>query len=341
MKAWLKRYLEFLIGIPLVTVVASFLSSTVAPKGEPATVWYLQLLMAGTYTGAIWLGNYQIVHFFRRRYPDIHQNIKRWIWQFLAGMSYTILVNVLLTMTLPPLRKSCIENPSVFMANLSFALLLTLLVAIAYEMAYFLKKWKESIVEVERYRHANILSQFENLKNQVNPHFLFNSLNTLSALIDENQEKASDFVQHMARVYRYGLVNSEKDLVSLKEELDFIASYNYLLQSRFGNKIRFEIHIASGDTEKLLPPLSLQLLLENAVKHNVISAARPLTISVVSHGDRVCIENNLQRKESVEPSTGIGLKNISLRYAHLSHRVPEIKAEGNTFSVCLPLLNQA
>jgi hypothetical protein len=335
----LKKYLDFLIGIPLVSIFAAFFTSLILPAPIGEAPWQTALGIAFAYTSVIWLGNYALVNVFRKKFPDIKQNIYRWVCQFFACMSFTTLVSFAFPFFIPALKKYCEEYPVIFISNLSFSLLLTLMVSIAYEMAYFLKKWKESILEVERYRHANILSQFENLKNQVNPHFLFNSLNTLTSLIEENKDKASDFVQHMAKVYRYGLLNSEKNLVSLEEELQFIASYNYLLKCRFGDKIQFELYIDEIAKEKLLPPLSLQLLLENAVKHNVISTARPLMIKVKSTGEEVCIENNLQRKDSVEPGTGIGLKNIALRYRHLSNRAPEIYNEGNTFRVCLPLLN--
>lgn len=336
----LKKYLDLFIGIPLVTVVAYFFSSMAIPASVKVFPWYAEMGLALLYTSLIWLGNYLQLNAFRKKFPGVQQNIKRWICQFFTGMGYTAAISILIPMLIPPLRKFCEEYPVVFIGNLSFSLLLTILVSIAYEMAYFLRKWRESIVEVERYRHANILSQFENLKNQVNPHFLFNSLNTLSSLIEEDTEKASDFVQHMAKVYRYGLLNSELDLVSLHEELQFIASYNYLLKCRFGEKIRFDLLISGNAQEKFLPPLSLQLLLENAVKHNVISAAKPLVITARTSNEEIWIENNIQRKDSVEGSTGIGLKNISLRYRHLSNRQPVIHSEGEIFRVCLPLLEK-
>lgn len=333
-----KKYLEFFIGIPLVSVFAAFFSTLIMGGHLMALPWFLELGITFTYTTVIWVGNYLLVHFFRRKFPDIQQNVKRWIFQLFSGMGYTTLVCFAMPYFFPQLKLCRKDYEVFFIGNLSFALLLTLLVSIAYEMAYFLKKWRESILEVERYRHANILSQFENLKNQVNPHFLFNSLNTLSSLIEEDAHKAGEFVQHMAKVYRYGLLNSERDLVSLQEELQFIESYNYLLKCRFGEKIRFELQIAEAAKEKMLPPLSLQLLLENAVKHNIISSAKPLMITARAKDTEICIENNLQRKDSVEPSTGIGLKNISLRYRHLSDRQPVIHPEGETFRVCLPLL---
>ncbi|MBN1339934.1 MAG: histidine kinase [Bacteroidales bacterium] len=211
---------------------------------------------------------------------------------------------------------------------------------------YITKPWDEREMRVTinnakqlfGLQEENIISQFESLKAQVNPHFLFNSLNVLSSLIYIDQDKAAKFVRQLSRVYRYVLDFKDKDLVKLKDELPFLESYIFLLKTRFDKNLVVETDIAPGDEEMMVAPVVLQLLLENAIKHNVISKNKPLTISIKSGNNEITVRNNLQLKSSTEGSSKIGLNNIKKRYEYLTGRKIDILNDENFFAVTIPLL---
>lgn len=214
----------------------------------------------------------------------------------------------------------------------------TLLVVLIDLGIYLMGQWKKSATEAERFKQENLEFRFDRLRNQVNPHFLFNSLNTLASLVYNDPDTASDFIRQMAKVYRYVLENRDKEVITLEEELLFLEAYLYLVKIRFEEGIRFEMDIPAGLSQHYLPPMTLQLLIENALKHNVVSASRPLTIRIKGTGNRLSIENNLQTKLTPEPSTRTGLENIKSRYAFLTAEPVEILHGSEIFSVSIPLL---
>jgi two-component system, LytTR family, sensor kinase len=203
-----------------------------------------------------------------------------------------------------------------------------------------LDKWRVSQAETERFKKENLETQFEMLRTQVNPHFLFNSLNTLSSLIYENQETASNYVREMSSVYRYILETRKSEIVTLREELSFAKSYIYMLSLRFEDKIKFELNIDSRSEDKVVVPLTLQILIENAVKHNVVSQRKPLTVEIFNQIDNtLVVKNNLQPKSMNSYSTGIGLENIRSRLEFLTDRKMETEKTETEFIVKLPLLD--
>ena len=176
------------------------------------------------------------------------------------------------------------------------------------------------------------------LKSQVNPHFLFNSLSVLSSLVHVNAEISEQFIHHLAKAYRYILQHKDAELVSLKEETSFLDAYFFLLQIRFDQKIRLEKDIPPETEGLQLPPLTLQLLVENAVKHNKMSAQEPLVIKVSVENETLMVENNIRPREQAVSSTGVGLENIRKRYGMLSERTPAISQTDHLFRVQVPLL---
>jgi LytS/YehU family sensor histidine kinase len=175
------------------------------------------------------------------------------------------------------------------------------------------------------------------LKLQLNPHFLFNSLNTLSSLVHEDREKASGFVRKLSDVYRYVLDNRQRELVALRDEMEFIRSFAYLQELRFEGMINFTFDVENSSLELKIAPMTLQLLVENAVKHNVASRKRPLNIEITSGNKSLVVINNLQPKDD-QKGTGIGLKNISSRYAFLTDKKVEVIKNGDLFKVVVPLI---
>ncbi len=206
------------------------------------------------------------------------------------------------------------------------------------EGVFFFRSWRESTVQTERYKNESIRAQLESLKKQVNPHFLFNSLNTLSSMIDVDQEQSKAFVDNLSEVYRYLLQHETEEIVSLSAEMDFIQAYTHLLKQRHGDRIRFHFTVPNKELSKGLPPMTLQLLVENAVKHNVASHQKPLQIEIYTKDQLLCVRNNLQSRSSSPPSTGIGLKNIRERYRFLVDRQVEILQSQSHFEVRVPLI---
>ena len=191
----------------------------------------------------------------------------------------------------------------------------------------------------ESLRRENLNGQLQGLKSQVNPHFLFNSLTSLNSLIFENQQLASDFLQHLSKVYRYLLQHKEKETVSLKNELDFVENYIFLLKTRFQDDIIIDIKVPSNNIlEKGIVPVTLQILIENAVKHNVISTQSPLCICVETEGNTLTVSNNIQRKKQVETSNRQGLESLRALYHYLSDRPLEVHETDTHFTVTLPLI---
>ena len=193
-------------------------------------------------------------------------------------------------------------------------------------------------LENEMLKRENISAVHESLKQQVNPHFLFNSLNTLKALIKHKPDQAVIFLNELSSVYRYMLQHMDKNMVTLGEEMDFLRSYLYLLKIRFGDAINADISVPDELLQYSMPPNTLQLLIENAVKHNRLSQQKPLTITIFPHQDYLTIQNNVQEGGVQETSSRIGLSNISTRYRLLKGRDIVIKKTEDVFQVLLPII---
>ncbi len=202
-----------------------------------------------------------------------------------------------------------------------------------------LKKTSRKEVVEQKLIAKSANAQFESLKNQLDPHFLFNSLNVLSSLIDENPKQAQKFTASMSKIYRYVLEQKDKELVTVEDELEFAKTYCELLKTRFEDSVDFEFNVKKEDYRKFVVPLSLQLLLENCIKHNFATSLKPLVIKIFSGNDTLCIENNLQVREQIKESSGIGLPNIVQRYSLLTKRNVFIEKSDDYFKVKLPVLS--
>lgn len=204
---------------------------------------------------------------------------------------------------------------------------------------YLIQKWNNSKIEKEAFEKEKAQFSLELLRTQINPHFLFNNLNTLSSLIYVNQDKAADFLRKLSSVYRTILEYRDKESITLVEELVFYKTYADLLQVRFKNMLFFEVEVDENLNEKKIIPLTIQMLVENAIKHNVISASKPLTITLKTIGNTIEISNNLQLKETKEYSSGLGLVMISNRYEYLSDKKIKIEKSESFFKVTVPLID--
>lgn len=203
---------------------------------------------------------------------------------------------------------------------------------------YFIDRWKDTIIKAERLEKEKSQVQFDNLKNQLNPHFLFNALTSLNSLIFENQKLASEFLQQLSKVYRYVLQNKDKNFVLLSTELNFISNYVKLLETRFAGSVQIKFQVDEHAYEKAIVPVTLQILIENALKHNIVDRDKVLNIDVISVGDYLVVSNNLQLRSNVETSNKLGLENLKSLYRFLTERPVIVEPTGERFFVKVPLL---
>ena len=296
------------------------------------------------YSLVIGLGNGFVNDFLSRRFSWVEQANTRVI----LGIIATFLVNVILVLLCNYVTYILIFKKNAndfFTGNMGISNWITiniaLLVSAILHAKSFMEEWKKStrkeVVE-QKIIAKSANAQFESLKNQLDPHFLFNSLNVLSSLIDENPNLAQRFTSSMSKIYRYVLEQKDKELVTVEEELDFAKTYCELLKTRFEDSVNFEVEVK--DKKGFVVPLSLQLLLENCIKHNFATSAKPLIIKIYSENGNLIVENNLQAREQVKEREGIGLSNIVQRYSLITNRNVFIEKSEDYFKVKLPILTQ-
>lgn len=228
-----------------------------------------------------------------------------------------------------------------FSDELTIALFILVLVVIINFIDFgiiLLRQWRDSLAVAEKYKKESAEFEFEMLQAQINPHFLFNSLNTLSALVYEDADRSAEFIRRLSDVYRHVIDSRQKELIDIREELSFIKSYIFLLELRFENKLNIEVRIDEKLMGRKIAPLSLQMLIENAVKHNIVSDKRPLKIKIYNDEKYVIVGNPLQPKTIKEKGSKMGLHNISNRYKALCGKAIIIQDENNTFTVKVPIV---
>ncbi|MGN6477626.1 MAG: sensor histidine kinase [Flavipsychrobacter sp.] len=226
-----------------------------------------------------------------------------------------------------------------YINNSIYAALFSMLIGLAITGSEFLRQLKKSAEDNERMKAEMVRSQYEVLKSQVNPHFLFNSLNTLAAIIPGKPDVAVNFVQQLAKVFRYSLQYGESNTVPIEIELKIVRSYLFLNTQRFEGKLEANITISDASIEKHIVTQSLLMLVENVIKHNEISKENPLTLTITEERDYLVVCNNLQRRQIHEPSTRIGLQNIRNRYALVTDVPVVFTEDANTFTVKIPMLS--
>ena len=267
--------------------------------------------------------------------------------RILVGFVSSFFLSLFVIFLLRLFINTIIENKSfrVFIANEStsdyvVASIFTFFILLIVHFIYLYKGYQENKVKEQKIIAGTANAKFESLKNQIDPHFLFNSLNVLSSLIEENPENAQRFTTSLSKIYRYVLEQKDKELVSIEEELAFAKTYMNLLKMRFENSLFYELPTTNINPEAKVVPLSLQLLLENTVKHNVVSEQRPLHIRIFMEGDYLAIQNDYQKKEILQERKGVGLQNIINRYGIITNRKVLIEQNEKTFTVKIPVLTK-
>ncbi len=330
-----------LYGIPIVAILAPVLFLTVSLHEYLSKLTHI-LIESIIYTSIIWFSLRAILIRLRLKYPDIDQTFKRITWQFIVAVILTFSICKLIGFTETLLCKYCgFEDPFVPDFPVAFLAIsfITFSIIVLYEAIYFFNKFKMTLEEKEELRVAHVQTQLDNLRNQINPHFLFNSLNTLMNLIPKNQDRAMSYLDKLSKFYRYSVAKKENAIVPVKQELENAKIYADLLQERFGQNISFDIKNGVPDSVKILP-MTLQLLIENAVKHNIVSKNKPLHIDIYTsdEGDYITVKNNLQPKIQAVNSTGMGLNNIKERFKYFTDKQMSCIKGDSFFEVNIPLI---
>jgi len=309
---------------------------------KPIKAGAIGFLFSFTVSVLIFTANIKTINFLRDKFPWDKNFFKRLISEavftnFNASVIISILVLIFYSI-LPHFQEKKLSV--VLFNNIIIAIIINTIAVSILEGYYYFKQWRISIVQTEQLKRENIQSQFEALKNQVDPHFLFNSLNTVYSLIDPHPEKAKEFIAEFSKIYRYVLNVKDKIVVKLSEEIDFINSFIFLQKIRHEGNLEIFIDIDAKKLNNYIPPLSLQMLVENAIKHNIISDKKPLKISITDKNNYLIIKNNIQLKDNMIESTKIGLNNLTERYKHISDLIPEFYIKNNEYIAEIPLLEE-
>lgn len=324
------------VGIPLLAIIAML----VFAKDEFSGDTHMAMVgVAGSIlsTLVMWLGVRKIVIFLWNKYPWEKHPVKHLVIEIAAILGYTTLAGLLLFIIWYLYDPSLIKSEDIGL-NIFFTLTITFLITSLHEGYFFFMQWKNTLVISEKLEKENIQSQYETLKSQISPHFLFNNLNTLANLIEEEPNLAVEYVQRTADYYRNILSIKDRDLIPLADELKLIEDYYFLQKKRYGSNLILELNIDYSLMQTQVAPLTLQMLFENAVKHNIISSENPLKIVIEVDDFSIRVINNLQLRNSEEQTSRIGLKNIANRYKFLSEREVIVKQNTDTFTVILPVL---
>lgn len=295
------------------------------------------------YSVSLYLANAFLFVFLDKVFIDDRFSVKRILLSFFLSLVLTVSIIFLLRFFEEVVVKA--KSTAEFLsgehpANYLVSVVITIVISLFIHAVYFYRSYQENRVKEQKIIAGTASAKFESLKNQIDPHFLFNSLNVLSSLIEENPESAQKFTSSLSKIYRYVLEQRDKELVSIEEELAFAKTYMNLLKMRFENSIFYELPEKVNNPEAKVVPLSLQLLLENTVKHNVVSEKKPLYIRIFEQNNCLVVQNDLQKKEVLKDRQGVGLHNIINRYAILTERKVSIKQTEKEFTVELPLLTK-
>lgn len=316
------------IGAPIMT----YLSCT-----SCSADWNKFLTNAGISTimwMVMWIGNSELTHFLSKHLSWVEFPVKRLVVGVITTIIFTVSVALVLLKLYEYSRGIRINSYSNFVL---ISLIITFLISFFLHGREFLLQWKKSAVEAERYQKESLAANYESLKAQVNPHFLFNSLNVLTNLVNTDQSKAVLFIRKMSEVYRYLLDTRNQELVTLSDEMAFTNSYIFLQQIRFGDNLIIQNEV--GESKGNVVPLAVQMLIENAIKHNEISKDHPLEIKIKREGGFICVENKIKlRSNPLESNSGVGLENIKKRYEFLSKEKVDVIQSDGRFIVRVPLL---
>ncbi|GAB3505080.1 hypothetical protein GCM10027341_36150 [Spirosoma knui] len=330
-----------LVGVPLISIVSNYIFYQPSNDVNHISRW-VALLVSLVECVLLWEAVRLGIIRARRHYPRLNQTTPRILEQVVWFLIVTVvqrvgimyLYDVTLFWGYPISERS-------YWVNTLIPFLFTVPMAAIYEAKYLYHQWWSTYHEAERLKKEALQSQLDSLKSQINPHFLFNSLSTLSSLVAENPKQAERFIEELASVYRYVLQTNEQLLTTLASELQFIRAYFHLLQMRFGRSVELDLSIDERYLSFMIPPLTLQLLVENAVKHNAALPSKPLVIRIYSdEASNLFVLNTVRKKTNLVPSNQTGLANITAKYRLLGQPDVLVKQTDDCFQVMIPLIQE-
>lgn len=289
---------------------------------------------------SIWTSNMAISNWALIKYPRNEQTVKRLLIQTSLNTLVAFVI-VLSVIVINVLVSQGIRDSFDYYSTIIFTIIITLLINAVYVGRYFFSQWRAGLLREKELQIAHQTAQLEALRGQMDPHFLFNALTTLSELIHEDQQKASHYVEELSRVYRYILDHNKSTLIALSDELNFLKSYIYLLETKYGPVLKIQWPADAGHIDANIPVLASQIAIENIVKHNIINRRHPMPIDIYVEGDALVIKNLLNPKPLTSVlSHGMGLQNLEKRYQLLVGKTPNIKKDEECFTIELPLINE-
>ena len=332
--------LLLLTGIPVLSLLMPFVLPQ--PASLSAAHYYpikvgVSVFFVCWYWFILRIGMVQVM----RRFPRPQDLWRRMSRMLLLTAMLVVTTGIFCGTYLKEIFAVLYQNPSIEVYPVPVAMIsffVCLAVLGIYESMYAVRGWKQVALEAERLQRENTQAQLDMLRSQVNPHFLFNSLNTLTSLVHDQPDLSVEFIQKLSRTYRYVLEIRDRELIALEDEMECVHAYLFLLHIRFGDALQVDLHIPEECRQMCLAPLSLQLLIENAIKHNVVSQRKPLVIHITCKGDEIEVRNNLQPKAQDAEGTGAGLDNIRNRYLLLMKREVRVQNGPSDFTVTLPLI---
>lgn len=328
---YFNKYLFILIPLVAVLIVGVYLISySISDPGTSLIyIWHGIVMTAG-----IWLGCMLIVMYLWNRFPWEESPYIHLILEIVLILIYTLTFSSLLYYF--EKKSGNIHRVENLGMEIFITLTITFLITSIHESIFFYQQWKVNFSKSVRLEKDNIEARYEALRAQINPHFLFNSLNSLTTMVEDNKPVV-DYIGNLSDLLRYMLKSGEKELVLVRDEISIMNSYISLQKMRFPDTLNIKVNVPESFYHYAIPPLVLQMLVENSIKHNIISKEKPLFIEIAANKDTITVSNNLQKKSGVE-STGQGLINITGRYRFFTSRKVEITETSDRFKVVIPLL---
>jgi sensor histidine kinase YesM len=331
-KGKVKEYSRIVLISVVGSALVTFFSCPTCPHELRRYVWVT--FFSAVLWISLWIGNGMLTNFISTKISWVEFPLKRFAWGIAGTLIYTVSMVLLISKAWELTFKMKFDN---YYEVVIPSLIITFFISLIMHSREFLIQWRKSAVDAERLKKESVAAQYESLKSQVNPHFLFNSLNALTNLVYEDQDKAAKFIKQLSEVYRYVLDTREKEVVPIQEELRFLESYFFLQKIRFGENLKIENQL--NGISSMIAPLALQLLVENAIKHNVVSADDPLTIKLFQDQNSIVVENSLKKKITLmEDSNGMGIDNIKKRYQYLANKEVIVAETAEKFIVKLPII---
>ncbi len=336
-KGWMKKRFPLYLALGILTSCLGWGSET---------SWFARLLMqvflSTSLTIVLWEGNARISDWLDSRISWLEHPARRVLWAVFIQTGYSLLASSLIVVPVLGLWQwyshEVVKWKELMGGTAIVSVGITLIISVILTTRSFFIHWRASVIEAERLQNESLQMKMAALKTQLNPHFLFNSLNVLASLVGQENNPAQRFIEQLARIYRYVLDISQAEVVPVAREWEFIGSYLRLLKTRFGDNLSYELDEVPADNWGLAP-MTLQVLVENAIKHNVISAARPLRIEIrVMPNQQLVVRNPFQPKADTGDSSGIGLANLKEQYLHLGGGSVRYGINGDFFEVYIPLL---